>query len=105
VRVDGSDELTWAYQQQYEPTGQTAVERMLIVDDRDFCIDVMKRLAGETKNDDQVAALAREIVAGFREPSDLCELTGMDNPAYEAAFKRLKRRFGQALDATRKDEK
>jgi hypothetical protein len=105
VRVDGNEDLTWAYQQQFDPTEETAIDRLLIIDDRDFCIQVMFRLVADTRDDQQVTALATAIIDGFRDPADICELTGLDKPAYEATFKRLKRRFTQTLDAMRKDEK
>lgn len=105
ARVDGNEELTWAYKQQSDLNEQTAVERLLIIDDVDHCLKVMARVVTLANDDHQVTAIAQAIINGFRDSHEICTLTDLDKVTYENAFKRLRRKFGQAFEEIAKEEK
>ena len=103
VRVDGSEKLTTVYNNKSDPTDFGAVERVEILDDFDFCKKLIFRILEETKDDQEVAALCEAIVAGFREYTDICEFAKLERPAFDAAMKRLKRKFSHTLTAAEGD--
>lgn len=106
VRIEGSSSAKQdAYAQVSDPTDPTAADLATVVDDADFDIKVLFRLLADLKDDNEVKTLCDAIIEGYREPADLRDLTGLDQAAYEAAFKRLKRRFHQALEAIKREEK
>lgn len=105
VRVDGNKKSTALYNQQHDPNETGAIERVSIIDDFDFCKTLIFRVLSDTKQDKEVASLCEAIIAGFREHSDLCEFANLEKPAFDAALKRLKRKFGHALMAAEGDLK
>lgn len=105
ARVIGNEDLTRAYEQETDLNGQTTVERLLIIDDVDHCLKVMARVVTLANDDHQVTAIAQAIINGFRDPHEICTLTDLDKTTYENAFKRLRRKFGQAVEEIAKEEK
>ena len=105
VRTDASKELTDLFNQQDEPTDVSAVERMEVLDDVDFCRKVIFHLAADAKDDPEVSKICEAIISEFRDPADLREFSGLDEAKFEAAFKRLKRRFVRSKEAITKETK
>jgi hypothetical protein len=105
VRVDGNKDQAMAYRQATDPTEMSTVDRLLVVDDFDFCQKVIFRVLGDSKADAEVCSICEAIIAGFRDYADICDFAKMSQPAFDAAFKRLKRRFGHACDAVEKEDK
>eukprot|EP01036_Dinobryon_divergens_P035793 gene35793-46448_t len=93
VRVDGSEQATALYQQQTDPTETSAVDRVLIADDFEFCVKVMARLELEGRDDPEVGFICRAVAAGHRDYADLCRHAQLSPPAFDAGMKRLKRKF------------
>lgn len=105
VRVDGDPELTSAYCDQSDPNEESARDRLLIVDDMDFCSSVMFRVMAEAKEDPEVEDIGRAIISGKRSTEEICQFTGLNGRKYDAAFKRLKRRFSQLLATMKEDHR
>jgi hypothetical protein len=103
VRTDASKGLTDLYNQQSEPTETSAVDKLIILDDIEFCQKVIFRLAADGKHDPEVSKICEAIISGFRDPADLREFAGLDESKFTAAFRRLKRRFVQSMDAITKE--
>ena len=97
VRVDGSEELTSVYNNKADPTDFGAIERVEILDDFDFCKKLIFRILSETKDDREVASLCEAIIAGFRGHADICDFAKLESAAFDAAMKRLKRKFSHTL--------
>jgi len=93
VRVDESEKSTALYQQQTDPTETSAVDRVLIADDFEFCVKVMARLELEGRDDPEVGLICRAVAAGHRDYADLCRHAQLTPPAFDAGLKRLKRKF------------
>jgi hypothetical protein len=96
VRVAADPELGELYEQQSDLNELSAPDRSIILDDVRYCLDVMQRVAAATPNDPEVVKLAEAFVAGYRDPGEICLLTDMTRAKYDAAFKRLQRKFLQA---------
>lgn len=105
IRVDGDEKKTALYEAQVDPTGMGAEERLSVIDDFDFCKKMMFRVLADCKGDKDVEAICEAIIAGFREHADIAEYAKLDKAAFDAAFKRLKRRFVHALMAADGDLK
>lgn len=101
-RVDGSTAGTQAYHRQTDLNEQTSVERVMIIDDIEFCTRVMQQLVSDLKNQEE-HAIATAIIAGFRQPDEICQLNDMPRPTFDAAFKRLKRKFAQVCASMTED--
>jgi hypothetical protein len=93
VRVEGDPDSKKLYLQETDPTEQSAPDRAVVIDDCEYCISVMFRLMADVKDDPAVSAIATAITEGFRDPQDICDVTGLSRPEYDAAFKRLRRKF------------
>ena len=93
VRVDESEKSAALYQQQSDPTETSAVDRVLITDDFEFCVKVMERLEREGRDDPEVGLICRAILAGQRDHADICRHAQLTPPAFDAGMKRLKRKF------------
>jgi hypothetical protein len=106
VRVDGGSEgEKRAYEGATDPTATSDVEKLTIFDDFEFCKKVIFRVMADLKDDKTVASICEAIIAGFRDPGDLRDYANIDQAAFEAAFKRLKRKFGHALMVIEQEEK
>lgn len=103
LRVDGSEELTGLYNNRADPTDFGAIERVEILDDFDFCRKLIFRILGDTTDDKDVASICEAIIAGFREHADICDFAKLESAAFDAAMKRLKRKFTHTLAAAEGD--
>ncbi len=96
VHVVADPELGELYEGQSDPHELSPPDRAIILDDMRYCLDVMQRVAAATRDDPEVVKLAETFVAGYRDPGEICQLTDMTRAQYDAAFKRLQRKFLQA---------
>jgi len=105
VRTESSEKGKAAYSDATDPTETSGVEQLMIFDDFEFCKKVIFRVLTDIKDDKEVSDICEAIIADFRDPVDLREYAKIDQASFEVAFKRLKRKFGHALMAIKREEK
>lgn len=97
VRADASEELTFHYENQSDANELDTMDRVTILDDGELCTKLMFRVRAEGKNDHEVDQLCEAIISGFRDFDDLREFANFDQKTFDAAWKRLIRRFRHVL--------
>jgi hypothetical protein len=105
VRIESDEKGKTAYAEATDPNETNGVERMMIFDDFEFCKKVIFRVVAEINDDKEVLDICEAIVVGFRTSADIQEYAKIDQATFEVAFKRLKRKFGHALMAIKREEK
>ena len=105
IKVNYDSENYSQYEGYYDPTEQLPDARMDIIDDFDFCKEVIFRLRGKITHDENLKNLCDAIIEGYTEPEELMELMGVDKSGYRAAFLRLRRRFKKEIRIQKLEER
>lgn len=97
VRSDGSEALTSNIMNFDDRNAMPLTHGAEIIDDIEFCSQVMSQVLGAVENDELVAQLCEAYIAGIFDTDEVCQLLEITRKEHANVFRRMQTQFRKQL--------